>query len=170
MSLTRRALVLWAMACAVACDPPAAAVGPVARAELGVFFGGPVQERAEIPFTLDRNRQTQGFRLTFHRALSRPGEIRWEVDPPGPEHRDRSCIERCGGKSMVVVEGAERPDQLTPEVEFANEPVGERDAQQSPTKVLHCGDAGERCHEVKATGGARWMTAPQAPVPAPSST
>ncbi|MCC6663122.1 MAG: hypothetical protein IT375_05215 [Polyangiaceae bacterium] len=90
MSLTRRALVLWAMACAVACDPPAAAVGPVARAELGVFFGGQVQERTEIPFTLDRNRQTQGFRLTFHQALSRRVEIRWEIDRPGPRGRGRA--------------------------------------------------------------------------------
>ena len=90
MPLTRRALVLWAMSCAVACDPPAAALGPVARAELGVFFGGQVQERTEIPFTLDRNRQTQGFRLTFHQALSRRVEIRWEIDRPGPRGRGRA--------------------------------------------------------------------------------
>ncbi|MCC6903820.1 MAG: hypothetical protein IT377_32935 [Polyangiaceae bacterium] len=91
MTLSRRALLVGlALASAAACDRPAAPQGPVARAELGVFFGGQVQERKEIPFTLDRNRQTQGFRLTFHQPLARPAEIRWEIDRPGPRGRGRA--------------------------------------------------------------------------------
>jgi hypothetical protein len=54
----------------------------VKRAEFGVFFGGQVQTLDQIPFELDRARQTLGFRLEFSRALSVSIPIAWELDVP----------------------------------------------------------------------------------------
>jgi hypothetical protein len=92
MIASRRALFTWlvCVGAAAACNQPEAPRGPVARAELGVFFGGQVQERKEIPFTLDRTKQTQGFRLTFHEALRAPVAVRWEIDRPAPRGRGRA--------------------------------------------------------------------------------
>ena len=92
MSASRHASLVWLM-CAdltLACERREAPRGPVAEAELGVFFGGQVQERKEIPFTLDRTKQTQGFRLTFREPLRAPLEIRWEIDRPAPRGRGRA--------------------------------------------------------------------------------
>jgi hypothetical protein len=54
----------------------------VTRAEFGVFFGGQVQTLDQIPFELDRARQTLGFRLEFARALTARLPIAWELDMP----------------------------------------------------------------------------------------
>jgi hypothetical protein len=56
--------------------------GLVRRAEFGVLFGGQVQMLDEIPFELDRARQTLGFRLEFARALDATLPIVWELDMP----------------------------------------------------------------------------------------
>lgn len=92
MTASRRALITWLVCVggAAACDRPSAPALPVARAELGVFFGGQVQERKEIPFTLDRTKQIQGFRLTFHEPLRAPVQVRWEIDRPAPRGRGRA--------------------------------------------------------------------------------
>lgn len=82
--------VLLCLALAAACDRPKAPRGPLERAELGVYFGGQVQERREIPFNLDRSAQSQGFRLTFREPLTRPVEVRWEIDRPAPRGRGRA--------------------------------------------------------------------------------
>jgi len=91
--MTPRRALLAAVAClvlAAGCERASAPRGPVERAELGVFFGGQVQERREIPFTIDRTKQTQGFRLTFREPLRRPAEVRWEIDRPAPRGRGRA--------------------------------------------------------------------------------
>jgi hypothetical protein len=75
---------------ALGCSRAKAPEGPVERAELGVFFGGQVQKRQEIPFTLDRTRQTQGFRITFREPLREPLEVRWEIDRPTTRGRGRA--------------------------------------------------------------------------------
>jgi hypothetical protein len=54
----------------------------VRTAQAGVFFGGQVSERTEIPFELDETRQTQGFRLTFTEPLPRAATVQWELDVP----------------------------------------------------------------------------------------
>jgi hypothetical protein len=51
--------------------------------EFGIFYGGQVQERDELPLELDRTRQLQGFRLRLEPAPSRPLEVRWELGMPG---------------------------------------------------------------------------------------
>jgi hypothetical protein len=56
---------------------------PTITAEFGIFYGGQVQEREQIPFDLDRTRQTSGFRLRRSTALDQPLEIRWELGMPG---------------------------------------------------------------------------------------
>lgn len=89
---SRRAVLFGAVALGLclACARPETPRGPIERAELGVFFGGQVQERREIPFSLDRTKQTLGFRLTFREPQSRPAELRWEIDRPGPRGRGRA--------------------------------------------------------------------------------
>jgi len=68
----------------VACrhhEPPR----PVVSAEFGVFFGGQVQERQQIPLIVDHTHQLLGFRLRFPAPLSRPMALSWEVDRPAPK-------------------------------------------------------------------------------------
>lgn len=89
---SRRAALLSCLALGLllACDRREAPRGPVERAELGVFFGGQVQERKEIPFSVDRTKQTWGFRLTFREPLRKTAELAWEIDRPGPRGRGRA--------------------------------------------------------------------------------
>jgi hypothetical protein len=56
---------------------------PAARARFGVFFGGDVQEREELPLIFDRSRQTHGIRLDFAEAPSTPLRVAWEIEKPG---------------------------------------------------------------------------------------
>jgi hypothetical protein len=66
-------------------------------AEFGVFFGGQIQQRLEIPFELDSTRQTQGFRLVFDGPLQKPTTVEWSLDyptlrtgPRGPSNAPRA--------------------------------------------------------------------------------
>lgn len=68
------------------CSRPAPAPRLVAHAEFGVLFGGQIEQRDEIPFSLDRNRQAEGFRVTFSAPLAAPHRIRWKFDLPGVVH------------------------------------------------------------------------------------
>ncbi|MBN1610982.1 MAG: hypothetical protein JW940_30405 [Polyangiaceae bacterium] len=54
----------------------------VTCAEFGVLFGGQVQTLDQIPFELDRARQTVGFRLEFTSVLGSSLPIAWELDMP----------------------------------------------------------------------------------------
>ncbi len=92
----------------------------VRQAEFGVFFGGQVQERREIPLEVDRTRQVQGFRLQFSGPLSEPLEVEWEIDMPGNARRVRDLKGRRGlGRRTVlghatVPRGATRFDRELP--------------------------------------------------------
>jgi hypothetical protein len=55
---------------------------PALEAEFGVFFGGQVQERSELPFEVDRTRQVQGFRVDMDPPPSEPIEVTWELSLP----------------------------------------------------------------------------------------
>lgn len=86
--LVRGGLALGLSAFAVACDAPSAAArGAGERFEFGVFYGGQVQERDQIPFELDGSRQRLGFRLTTSPAPEAPVEVRWELGRPGAGRR-----------------------------------------------------------------------------------
>jgi hypothetical protein len=75
------------------CRPTEELAGPVRSAEFGVFFGGQVQERDEIPFELDRARQSQGFRLEFTEALNQPVELHWEIHKPPSSAAPKGVVE-----------------------------------------------------------------------------
>ena len=59
--------------------------GVVKEAELGVFFGGEVQELKEIAKELDPARQQHGIRLRFREPLRREVKVVWELSLPVPE-------------------------------------------------------------------------------------
>lgn len=61
--------------------------GSVERAEFGIFFGGQVQEREQIPFEPSRARQVQGFRLEFRAPLAEDLAIEWEINRPRTSRR-----------------------------------------------------------------------------------
>ena len=106
----RTALLFLLSSLACGCDEPAHAPRLVERAALGVFFGGQIQERDQLPFTLDRSKQTQGFRLEFSQPLARPLVVRWEVDRPSGRGRQR--LTELG--QAEVRAGSERFDQELP--------------------------------------------------------
>jgi hypothetical protein len=54
----------------------------VERAAFGVFFGGQIQDRQELPFELDPSKQSCGFRLDFWQPLTRSLAIDWEIARP----------------------------------------------------------------------------------------
>jgi len=86
----RRLLLAGAFALSLSCSLTAGDRGEAVRAEFGLFYGGQVQERREIPLEMDRARQLQGFRLELEVAPRSPLEVRWEVGMPaaGPLRRD----------------------------------------------------------------------------------
>lgn len=67
--------------------------GVVAR--FGVFFGGQVQERSELPLELDRARQLQGFRIDMEPPPAQAVEVRWELSLPS----SRRAVDEQGRKA-----------------------------------------------------------------------
>jgi len=63
------------------CNKPSDA--PAVDAKFGVFFGGQVQEREELPLVLDRTRQSHGIRLDFRDPPEAPLRVTWEIEKPG---------------------------------------------------------------------------------------
>jgi hypothetical protein len=89
----------------------------VARASFGIFFGGQVQEREEIPFELDRSKQMQGFRIDFSDPLVKEVKIGWEIDRPAKglrtgKRNDPERIVELG--EAVARTGLSRFDQMIP--------------------------------------------------------
>ncbi len=58
------------------------APGAGAKASFGIFYGGQVQQRKEIPFELDRTKQRQGFRIEFDPPLRSAAKVEWEISRP----------------------------------------------------------------------------------------
>jgi hypothetical protein len=54
----------------------------VERAAFGVFFGGQIQDRKELPFELDPAKQSCGIRVDFREPLSRSVKLSWEIARP----------------------------------------------------------------------------------------
>ncbi len=65
------------------CEKPKEA--PLLDARFGVFFGGQVQEREELPLVLDRTRQSHGIRLDFREPPERAQRVAWEIEKPSTE-------------------------------------------------------------------------------------
>jgi hypothetical protein len=95
-----RANCLALLGIALACDAPErGSGGPEVRAEFGIFYGGQVQHRQELPLELDDTRQQQGFRLRRQLLLEASPTIRWEIGKPGAgrqqrDHRGRRAVPR----------------------------------------------------------------------------
>ena len=67
---------------ALGCEPEKPK-GLLKSAKFGVFFGGQVEERKEIPFELDAAKQLQGFRVEFSEPLTTDTtELEWRIDLP----------------------------------------------------------------------------------------
>lgn len=65
------------------CEKPKEA--PPLEARFGIFFGGQVQEREELPLVLDRTRQSHGIRLDFREPPERALRVAWELEKPSTE-------------------------------------------------------------------------------------
>jgi hypothetical protein len=70
---------------------------PAVRATFGVFFGGQIQEREEIPLVLDGARQSIGLRLEFADPPATESRVEWELDKPvGKKPGDTSRVVAFG--------------------------------------------------------------------------
>jgi hypothetical protein len=54
----------------------------VERAAFGVFFGGQIQDRTELPFELDPTKQRIGIRIDFRAPLASTVPVTWEIARP----------------------------------------------------------------------------------------
>jgi hypothetical protein len=77
------AALVW-LALGGGCRAPAEPT-PGVVAQFGVFFGGQVQERSELPFELDRARQVQGFRIELDPPPAQALDVRWELSLPSSQ-------------------------------------------------------------------------------------
>ena len=67
----------------------------VERAAFGVFFGGQIQDRAELPFELDESKQRSGIRIDFRAPLERALPVAWEIERPlGSDSKPDLAAER----------------------------------------------------------------------------
>jgi hypothetical protein len=102
--------------------------GLIERAEFGIFFGGQVQERDEIPFSLDRGKQRTGLSIDFFQPLAQPLEVSWELDMPGTTRRGSDPRGRRGMGRIVKTGVALAPageKRLEIELPFsAGDPLG----------------------------------------------
>jgi len=72
------ALGLAVMGCTHPSDPDPL----VERATFGVFFGGQIQDRKELPFELDPAKEQQGIRVDFRAPLAQSVNVAWEIARP----------------------------------------------------------------------------------------
>ncbi|HEX6276148.1 MAG TPA: hypothetical protein VFZ53_24070 [Polyangiaceae bacterium] len=106
----RRLMSLAALAL-VACEKPADA--PALDAKFGVFFGGQVQEREQLPLVLDRTRQSHGIRLDFREPPAQPLRVAWEIEKPA------SAKLEDAGKLVEYGETRTRPGEERLEIPLA---------------------------------------------------
>lgn len=78
----KRRLLLSALALAALGCSRSEADPLLDRAAFGVFFGGQIQDRKELPFELDEAKQRIGIRLDFRAPLERALPVSWEIARP----------------------------------------------------------------------------------------
>jgi len=91
------------------CKEPARTSGLVAEAKFGIFYGGQVQQREQIPFQLDRAKQQHGIRIDFSGPPGQSVKVAWELDMPGSSKRVRDGEGRVGKGRLVKTEQATIP-------------------------------------------------------------
>jgi hypothetical protein len=123
--LTRRALLVF---CLVACFERTRPNDGEVRAEFGIFYGGQVQERHQIPFEIDAARQTFGFRLQLDPAPGDALDIHWELAMAGAGRPRRDSQGRLARPRKVLLGQARwRPGETTFEQTLplsAGDPLG----------------------------------------------
>jgi hypothetical protein len=102
-------LVLALALVRLGCKDRARSAGLVAEAKFGIFYGGQVQRREQIPFELDRAKQQHGIRIDFAERLERSVKVAWELDMPGSSRRIRDSRGRVGKGRLVKLEEATIP-------------------------------------------------------------
>jgi hypothetical protein len=120
--MTKGALLVTLGLIASACAEANPSTGPVASAEFGIFFGGQIQERDEIPFCLDRGKQRQVLRIDFRRPLAAKARVSWELDMPAAERQARDLRGRRGPARVVKsgqTEARAGQDRLEIELPFS---------------------------------------------------
>ena len=123
--MTRRAAIscLIAAALASACDR-SRDHDSGGSAKFGVFFGGQVEERRDIPFEVDPSKQTQGFRIDFGTPLAKDAEVAWTIDMPASGPKAKAARTKGAppveahrrsitGKATIRA-GLSKFDQITP--------------------------------------------------------
>lgn len=94
---------------------------PAVRARFGIFFGGQVEERAEVPLIVDRAKQNIGIRLEFEDPPSSEEPVHWELEKPSTArgHGPSDTLVEYGdvhtrpGESVLDVPLAFRPGDRT---------------------------------------------------------
>lgn len=116
--MRRRSFLGFVLALAFAPACERAPERPAVRARFGVFFGGQVQEREEVPLILDKARQSIGVRLEFESPPSASARISWELVKP-------SAVDKTGKSQGSLVdygEGHTRPGEPVLDVPLAFRP------------------------------------------------
>ena len=155
------ALASWLLL--AACEAPSAAAPKGESFEFGVFYGGQVQERDEIPLELDGSRQRQGFRLSLSPAPDASLEVRWELGMPGVGRRVADSLGRKARPRKVQLGRTHfRPGEPVLEQQVAFSPgdplglwnirvsIGERVVIDRPFLVY---DPAERARRQQAAAG-----------------
>jgi hypothetical protein len=88
-----------------------AAPGLVQRAQFGIFFGGQVQEREQIPFEASRAAQIQGFRLEFRAPLDHDLAIEWEINRPRASQKRERRTAGAGERLVQLAQARARAGQ-----------------------------------------------------------
>ena len=104
---------MWALLLAACWDTSSSRDARAPVVEFGVFFGGQVQERSEIPFVLDSTRQTQGFRIQLAEPAPHDVGVQWELEMPAPRVAGRGkTVAKLG--EVTLRAGQSRLDQRLP--------------------------------------------------------
>jgi hypothetical protein len=76
--------------CLLGCQSKPERAPLVERAAFGVFFGGQIQDRKELPFELDAAKQSCGIRIDFRAPLAQEVSVAWEIARPLSEKASKA--------------------------------------------------------------------------------
>lgn len=121
------ALTSWLLALCLMASCEREVRSPIATAEFGIFYGGQIQERRELPFQLDATKQQQGFRVVFSEPLEHDARVRWELSRPAPTTARQHPVSRPEGRVTELGEATVTSGSRSFEQRFsfnAGDPLG----------------------------------------------